>query len=122
ALEVCIRERPGFVWSYLFHGLLCGQAGSFEAAAADFTRAETLPLDDTTRYTLYIHRGLVALAQGEVARAVEDMRRAVRVKPDLYDAHRNLAVALAERQDLAGAVAALDEAIRLKPEMAELWG
>jgi tetratricopeptide (TPR) repeat protein len=126
-LEACIQGRPEFVWSYLFHGALCGQAGQagqagrFADAAADFARAEKMPLDDSARYVLHVNRGLVALARGEVREAVRDLRQAVRIAPGEYHGHVDLAAALADQQDLDGAVAAMGEAIALKPEMPELW-
>ncbi len=123
ALGMCIDEKPDFVWSYLLHGLLCGQARYFDDAAADFARAEKLVADDSARYVLYNHRGLTALKRGEVLRAVEDFRQAVRLplKQDQFVGHVNLARALEDSKDLDGAVAALGQALGLQPDLADLY-
>jgi tetratricopeptide (TPR) repeat protein len=120
-LAVCMRERPEFVYSYLIHAALCLQDGHFEDAAADLARAEEMPLDDAARYTLLVHRGLLARAQRRFPQAVDDLRRAVRLEPNQYHAHVNLAQVLADQKDLDGAVAALGEALRLEPKRAELY-
>jgi tetratricopeptide (TPR) repeat protein len=119
-LAVCIHEQPGFVWGYLLHAFLCGQAGDFDEAAADFARAEELVADDSARYVLHNHRGLTALARKEVPQAVDELRHAVRLKADQYIGHVNLARALEDGRDLDGAVAALGEALRLEPGLADL--
>jgi tetratricopeptide (TPR) repeat protein len=121
ALGACVRERPDFVWGYLLRGLLSGQAGDFVAAADDFARAEALARDDSARYVLHIHRGLVSLRQGRVQPAIDELRAAVRLKPGLYPGHVNLAQALVDRQDLDGAVAEMTTALGLEPGRPELY-
>jgi serine/threonine protein kinase/Tfp pilus assembly protein PilF len=121
ALASCMRERPEFVYSYLIHAMLCLKVGDFDEAAADLARAEAMPLDDAARYVFLVHRGLLARAQGRLADAVNDLRQAVRLEPEQYPAHVDLAQALADRKDLDGAVAALGEALRLEPKQAELY-
>jgi tetratricopeptide (TPR) repeat protein len=121
ALTVCILERPGFVWSYLIRGTLYGEAGDYANAAADFASAAELTRDDFARYTLHVNQGLVALARGQVGEAIRDFRQAVRIKPEEFHGHVNLAKALADQRDLDGALASMAEAIRLKPEMPELY-
>ena len=51
--------------------------------------------------------------------AIAACREAIRLKPDLADAHTILALALRESGDVRGAIAACREAIRLKPDDAD---
>ncbi len=120
-LAVCIHLRPRFVYSYLYDAVLCLGMKDFDKAEKDLTRAAELPLDDAGRYVLLVHRGLLALARGQLPRAVDDLRQAVRLKPEVYMGHVNLAQALAESKDLDGAVAAMAEALRLQPDLAVLY-
>ena len=50
--------------------------------------------------------------------AIAACREAIRLKPDLAEAHSNLGNALRESGDVRGAIAAWREAIRLKPDFA----
>jgi serine/threonine protein kinase/predicted Zn-dependent protease len=120
-LAVCIDQRPQFVYSYLFDATLCIHLKDFNEAAADLARAAELRLDESARYVLLVHRGLLAWAQKQIPRAVNDLRQAVLLKPGEYMGHVNLAGALAEGNDLDGAAAALGEALRLRPDLAELY-
>jgi tetratricopeptide (TPR) repeat protein len=148
-LTLCIREREGekYVWCYLLRGLLAGQAGDYQAAEDDFVKAEGLAGDDKSAlYVLHDHRGLVALRRGEAVqaaalvawgspmapilwglrheearRAVEELRRAVKLRPELSPAQVNLARALADEQDLAGALDQVGAALRWKPDQPELY-
>jgi tetratricopeptide (TPR) repeat protein len=54
---------------------------------------------------------------GDLEGAITAYREAIRHKPDMYQAHYNLGVALRSKDDLDGAVAAFREAIRYKPDM-----
>jgi tetratricopeptide (TPR) repeat protein/tRNA A-37 threonylcarbamoyl transferase component Bud32 len=148
-LALCIREREGvgYVWCYLLHGLLAGEAGDYQAAEEDFRTAEGLAGGDVSAlYVLHDHRALVALRRGEALQAValaawgsplattlwglrreearlavEELRRAVDLRPELSPARINLARALADQQDLAGALAEVDAALRWRPDEAELY-
>jgi Flp pilus assembly protein TadD len=57
--------------------------------------------------------------QGKLAEAVACYRQALRLKPDLPEAHYNLGAALLTQGKLGEAVAAYKEAIRLKPAFPE---
>ena len=70
----------------------------------------SLPLARTTRL------GLAALAQGDRGRAEQQFREAIRIQPDLAEAHSNLANLLAGRQAYAEAAAHFEQAVRARPE------
>ena len=54
------------------------------------------------------------------ADAVAAYNGALRVDPDAFEAHNNLAIVLANRGDLVGATSHFREAARLKPELPEV--
>jgi tetratricopeptide (TPR) repeat protein len=103
--------------------LLCVQSGDCETAAADFALADgLLAADDRSgRYVLHAHRGYLALAQSQPARAIEELTQAADLRPDLFDAYTELAEAQVQGKDLDKAVESMDTAIRLKPGAASLY-
>ncbi len=120
-LAVCMNERPDFVYSYLLDANLCSQLRYFDLAEDDLAQAAKLPLDDSARYVLLVHRGLLAWEKKQFDRAADDLRQAVRLKPGEYVGHVNLARVLADAKDLDGAVASMGEALQRKPDLAELY-
>jgi tetratricopeptide (TPR) repeat protein len=113
SLTVCAVLQPDFPWTYLVRGSLAGQQGDFTAAADDFARADKLlPADDrSARYVLLVNRGFVALRRQDLAGAKSDLEEALRLRPDLYAAHVNLAEVCAQQHDYVRAVRHLDQAI-----------
>jgi tetratricopeptide (TPR) repeat protein len=122
-LTVCAVLRPEFPWTYLRRGLLCVQTGDFETAAVDFRQADRLLATDDAlgRCVLHAHRGYLALAQSDPARAIQELTKAVDLRPDLIDAYSDLAEAQVQIKDVEGAVENLDTAIKLKPGAAYLY-
>ena len=59
--------------------------------------------------------GLAALAQGDRGRAEQQFREAIRIQPDLAEAHSNLANLLAGRRAYAEAAAHFEQALRADP-------
>jgi tetratricopeptide (TPR) repeat protein len=112
----CIRRRPDHVWPHLQRGLAQSELGEFEAAEADFARAEALlDGDDTARYALFVNRGVSRIRRKDLDGAVADLTRAVRLRPAEYAAHVNLARAYREQGRRREAVEQLDRAVALKP-------
>src|SRR5207244_3476473 len=118
--SLCIRARPGFVWPYLLRGYVLGQTGA-AAAEEDFARAALLATDADARYVLHVNRGVLAIKRGQIERALGELSLAVKVRPDGYHAHVNLAQAYRQRRELGRAAEALDCAIRLAPQRPELY-
>src|SRR5260370_33187281 len=56
--------------------------------------------------------------QGDFAPAAEELRAAIRAKPDYAEAYYTLGTVLKQKGELQDAAAALREAIRLQPEFA----
>jgi tetratricopeptide (TPR) repeat protein len=70
----------------------------------------------------YDCRGVVLFDAGQIPRAVEDYRTALRLRPLFPDAHNNLGCALAELGRIPEATAHLEVAARLNPRSAQVQG
>jgi serine/threonine protein kinase/tetratricopeptide (TPR) repeat protein len=120
-LTACLASRPDFPWFYLLRGSAHTELGRYDAAAADFTRAAALPLDDSARYGLLINQGVLNIRRGDPSQAVKDLTAAIALRPQLYQGHVNLAQAFLARNKTGEALPHLDEAIRLEPGLAALY-
>jgi Tfp pilus assembly protein PilF len=60
--------------------------------------------------------GLVALAQGQKAQALESFRQAVQLAPDFAEARNNLGMLLSESQDEEGAIRELEASVKAAPD------
>jgi tetratricopeptide (TPR) repeat protein len=113
-LTNCLTQQPGLVWIYLLRGFAQGQLGDYRAAEDDFRAAQELleaRPDREARYVLYNNRAVVRIGQKQYAAAVDDLRRAIALKPDRYQAHASLSQAYARQGQPAAAEAELDKAI-----------
>jgi serine/threonine protein kinase/lipoprotein NlpI len=146
SLNACLNQERGFAWLYLLRGFAAGQLGAifnrasgvaalpgrllgkaedhFAAAEADYARAlellERKPVAEL-RYVLLVNRGLLRSQRRDLDRAVADLREAIRLDPQLYQAHAGLAQVLRQQGKPDEAVAELTQAIALRPELAALY-
>ena len=70
---------------------------------------------------VYFNRGLIYLQRQEWAKAVEDFSEAIRCEPRNSHAYLDRGSALAELNDLDGALASLDSSISINPELAQAY-
>jgi tetratricopeptide (TPR) repeat protein len=110
-----LARRPDFPWTYLLRGAALVELREFPAADADFRKAEALGLDPEAEYALHVNRGALRLGQGRDAEADDDLRRAARMRPSLFQAHANLARLREAQRRPADALAELKEALALRP-------
>ncbi len=72
---------------------------------------------------VYFQRSYVLYTMGRLDESVADLRRVLTLKPDSYEAHYNLAIALAEvctpARQLDAAIAEAEAAVRLQPDVAD---
>lgn len=78
---------------------------------------DTLPNYQDAGMKLYV-RGTQKLQDGDYLGAVEDLRQAVRTRPDMPDAFHNLGFAFEKTGDIKSAAAAYERAITLRPNYA----
>jgi Flp pilus assembly protein TadD len=60
--------------------------------------------------------GLALLAQGDAKGAVDELRKAVALRPDVAKLHNHMGFALFRDGDIEGAIQEFQEAVRLAPE------
>jgi eukaryotic-like serine/threonine-protein kinase len=120
-LTSCISRRPGFAWTYLLRGYAAGELGEFDAAEADFTRAMELSKDDGVHYGVLVNRGAMRIRRGTNEQAMQDLVRAIQLKPNQYQAHANLGLAYRNEERWAEALEQFDIAIRLAPDQSSLY-
>jgi tetratricopeptide (TPR) repeat protein len=94
SLTFCLAERPEFVWARLLRGYALREAGALDAAALDLREAEEALArhpNAAASYSLRLHRGLLCVRRGRLAEAAAELKEAVRLRPEQYAAHLNLA-------------------------------
>jgi tRNA A-37 threonylcarbamoyl transferase component Bud32/Tfp pilus assembly protein PilF len=127
-LTACLARRSDHVWLYLLRGYAQAEAGhaaadpvQLRAADADYRRAADLlgrRADPDAEYVLLVNRGALRVRQKRFAEAVRDLQGAVLRKPGQLPAYVNLSQAYAGLGRWAEARAQLDQAVRLRPELA----
>ena len=90
----------------------------FDAAAATLASVLAAAPDCATALGM---AAIAAQMQGRHERAVECFRKALRTQPRDARLHAGLGISLFERQDVAGAIAALRRACELAPSVASGW-
>jgi serine/threonine protein kinase/Tfp pilus assembly protein PilF len=115
-LAICLLLRPEFVWARLLRGLAHTKAGDFDTAEIDFRHAEEI-LDRTpnarAQYALCVERAEMHLRVGSLDRAAADLRQAIRIGPNQYAAHMNLAEVLHKQNHRDQAADHLRKAVAL---------
>ncbi|HXG12712.1 MAG TPA: protein kinase [Gemmataceae bacterium] len=121
-LTALAGQDADFVWTYLLRGYAHGQLKDFERAEADFQRALQFQPGPDARYVLYANRGVMRLRQGgKFEEAVDDLRRAMQLRPDQYHTHLSLAQAYRQQKEWDAARQHLAKAIELEPGLASLY-
>ncbi len=120
-LSACLAQRSDFVWLYLLRGFAQSELQAFDAAEADFQSALQLPLDEYSRYVLFVNRGVARVQQGRFELAIADLKKAIELKPGEYQAYVNLAQAYRRLNNLPQALEQLDRALELEPTLAHLY-
>jgi serine/threonine protein kinase/tetratricopeptide (TPR) repeat protein len=131
-LTVCANLRPEFVWPKLLRGFAASELGATDAdgrlAAAEFRAAEDdldaalkQDPDPVVQYVGLTNRGVLNVRRRHWDDAVRDLRAAVDVNPGGYQGYVDLAQALQGAGRSDDAVAALDRAVQLAPDLAVLY-
>jgi tetratricopeptide (TPR) repeat protein/tRNA A-37 threonylcarbamoyl transferase component Bud32 len=119
-LTAALARRPKFVWLYLLRGYADGLLNKVSAAATDFRRALALDPPLYARYGVYVNRGAMYVERGKLDQGIADLKEAVALMPDQYQAHAHLATAYEKQKKWDDARSELDGAIRLWPNRAAL--
>jgi tetratricopeptide (TPR) repeat protein/predicted Ser/Thr protein kinase len=122
SLTACASLRPDFIWTYILRAFVLSEMQDFDAAEADFRFAlERLQPNTDARYILLVNRGVMRLRQNRLDDATADLRTAIELRPDEFQAHVNLAQIFQKAKDLASAEKEFTEALRLQPNLAALY-
>jgi tetratricopeptide (TPR) repeat protein len=93
------------------------EKGDYDTAIAYFSAA----VQRIGSAEAYECRGVAYKEKGDLGQAIKDLREAIRLKPDLAEAHAALASVYGLQGRYPEAMAASKEAIRLKPQLAVAW-
>jgi tetratricopeptide (TPR) repeat protein/tRNA A-37 threonylcarbamoyl transferase component Bud32 len=116
-LDLCLLQRPNFVWARLLRGAAQAKYGGLQAAGLDFQEAERLLAEAPNaeaRYVLCLNRADLYQRQRHLSEAAAELRQAIDLKPRQYAAHLNLALVYA-KMDRADAAEHLRTALALEP-------
>lgn len=117
-LTACLSRRPDLSWIFIFRGYAYGkqkQPELVKLSDRDFVRAEQLGLEAPQEYTLLLARADVRQLQGRLDEAVADIEKAIKLRPQKFQAYLLLGKVQRERKDLQAAREALDRAVELLP-------
>jgi serine/threonine protein kinase/predicted Zn-dependent protease len=131
-LNACLLREPDFAWLYVLRGYTLSliaarhrdEAELFQAAAADFQRAWTLLEDrpgDELRYVLLVDRGLMWLQWRELDKAAADLRQAITLNGQDFQAFAALARIEHEWGHPDEAITCYTRAIQSLPDWAPLY-
>jgi tetratricopeptide (TPR) repeat protein len=118
ALTVSLRARPDFVWTYVLRGFAQAQLRAFPAAEADFAKALSLGPDDEALHALHANRGVLRWEEGRLDEAIEDLRRAIIIRPGNHEPHLTLSRVYHRQGRFDLALEQLDRAAGLHPPTA----
>jgi tetratricopeptide (TPR) repeat protein/predicted Ser/Thr protein kinase len=100
----------------------------FRAAEADLAHAETMTPDRSAKYAILNHRAMCHYLEGEAnsdklalrdekyAQAIGELKQAIALQPDRYQAHGNLAEIYARQEKLTEAGEEWTQVIQLSPQ------
>jgi serine/threonine protein kinase/Flp pilus assembly protein TadD len=120
-LSACIAQRTDFIWLYLLRGFAQGELQAYEAADADYQKASQMSQDDYSRYVLFVNRGALRVREERFDDAIADLKTAIELKPNEYQAYVNLAQAYRRLKKLDLALEQLQRAVQLEPALAHLY-
>lgn len=114
AFEELLRQYPNDADLHLFHGMALLRLRDPQTAILSIKRAIGINGDHVDARTLL---GYVELeVRGDIPAALKEYRKVIELRPNLAEAHSNLAVALKKQGDLDGAAVSLNKALELKPD------
>lgn len=114
AFEELLRQYPNDADLHLFHGMALLRLRDPQTGILSINRAIGINGEHVDARTLL---GYVELEiRGDIPAAIKEYRKVIELRPNLAEAHSNLAVALKKQGDLDGAAASLNKALELKPD------
>jgi len=114
--ERALELDPGLAEAHVNLSLVLAQAGELSAAGDHLDRA--IELQGNRRQAAYAHylRAKIWAAQDQIDKAMDELERAVHLRPDYATAWSDLGRLRRLALDNAGAIVALQRAVVLKPD------
>jgi tetratricopeptide (TPR) repeat protein len=120
-LNVCLGQRPKFIWLFPLLGAAHTGLGRSDDAEADFAQALAGSSDPALRALTLINRSVLRVQQKRPNDAERDLRQAIDLQPKVYQSYQILADLLKHRNDRAGGLKLLDQALVLNPDKPDLY-
>jgi tetratricopeptide (TPR) repeat protein len=114
-LNVCLGRKPGLLWLFPLLGIAHMGLKDYPAAEADFAKALQASSHPALRAAALTNRSTMRRNQGKLDDAESDLREAIKLQPEGYQAYANLAYLLEDRGDRQQALKMLDKAQALSP-------
>jgi serine/threonine protein kinase/Tfp pilus assembly protein PilF len=111
SLTACLSQGRNVVWVYLLRGFSFGQLELFQAAEDDFQKALECEPNADARYAIFVNRGVLFSRQRKFVQAVADLKQAIAIRSNPYQAYSNLAKVYQQQKQFALAIGELDSAI-----------
>jgi tetratricopeptide (TPR) repeat protein len=106
-----VRLKPDYAEAYYARAEMYVKAGNQQAAEPDFRQALKCGLSAEWAADSHNGLGVMAAQRGDLSAAVEEFSQAVRLRPDLAGAQRNLANALVAQGRVRDAISQLEQAL-----------
>ncbi|MCI0462915.1 MAG: tetratricopeptide repeat protein, partial [Gemmataceae bacterium] len=117
ALQRAIQLKPRFAEACYVMGLACMETKDLDGAIAAFRKA----IDTRPNYAEACMNLGVALSVRGRPDAAKYLLRAIKINPNLPEAHFNLGNVRIAQGDLRGAASAYEKAVEIKPDFAAAW-
>jgi tetratricopeptide (TPR) repeat protein len=109
------------IYLHILRGYANIRLKEFKAAEEDFQSALQLQPGADAAHVLYANRAVLWFRQDKFGQAEADLRQAIALKKEDYQAHVNLAQVYQKEKKWADAAGQLDQAIGLEPDLAVLY-
>jgi len=110
-----VRLKPDYPDAYYARAEVYGKAGNQQAAEGDFRDALKHGLAENLAAIAHDALGVIEAERGDLTAATEDFEQAVRLRPGLVEAQRNLATALVAQGRVNEAISQLQQALAAAP-------
>ena len=117
-LTACIAQKPTSAWAYLLRGAALIDERSFDEALSDLAMAAKLDQGNLVQYMVTAHRGRLWLRRENLEKALAELTAAAKLRPNECQAHFQLARSYEGLKRYADADREMDEAMRLRPDLA----
>ena len=120
-LAAAQSHKHRFVWIHTLRGYAHGRLKEFDIAEDEFRLALAADPGPHEKYAIYNNRGAMRVNGEQLEEAIVDLRQAIDLEPQGYQAHLNLGEALRQQGKLDEALAQLQRAVELSPGVAKCY-